>query len=67
MKALLPATEVPNEVKAFTFVFNGADGIQTVETMSAEDAKAIFNLAGQRMNRMQRGVNIVNGKKVLVK
>ena len=66
-KALLPATEVPSEIKAFTFVFNGADGIQTVETVSAEDAKAIFNLAGQRMNRMQRGVNIVNGKKVLVK
>ena len=31
-KALLPATEVPSEIKAFTFVFNGADGIQTVET-----------------------------------
>lgn len=26
---------------------------------------SIYNLAGQRMNRMQKGINIVNGKKVL--
>ena len=68
-KALLPAGEVSSGsgVKAFTFVFNGADGIQTVEHVSAEQAADIFNLAGQRLNKMQRGVNIVNGKKVLVK
>ena len=28
---------------------------------------SIFNLAGQRMSKLQKGVNIVNGKKVLVK
>lgn len=28
---------------------------------------AIYNLAGQRINRAQKGVNIVNGKKMLVK
>ena len=67
-KALLPAGADPSTpVKAFTFVFNGADGIQHVETVSAEDAKAIFNIAGQRMKRMLPGVNIVNGRKVLVK
>ena len=67
-KALLPANEVPNEVKAFTFVFvNTATGVRTVETVSAEDAKAIFNLAGQRLSKTQRGINIVNGKKVVVK
>ena len=27
----------------------------------------IYNLAGQRMSKLQKGVNIVNGKKVLVK
>ena len=66
-KALLPASEVPNEVKSFTFVFESADGIKTVEQVSAREAAEIFNLAGQRMSKMQRGVNIVNGKKVLVK
>ena len=34
---------------------------------SAEEAAEIFNLAGQRLQKAQRGVNIVNGKKVLVK
>ena len=28
---------------------------------------SIFNLAGQKMSKLQKGVNIVNGKKVLVK
>ena len=28
---------------------------------------SIFNLAGQRLSRMQKGINIVNGKKVLVR
>jgi hypothetical protein len=29
------------------------------------DGKEIYNLAGQRLNKMQRGINIVNGKKIL--
>ena len=32
-----------------------------------EEGAAIYNLAGQRLSKMQRGINIVNGKKVLVK
>lgn len=31
------------------------------------DNAEIFNVAGQRMNKLQRGINIVNGKKVLIK
>jgi hypothetical protein len=27
----------------------------------------IFNLAGQRIQKMQKGINIVNGKKVVLK
>ena len=69
-KALLPATAVPAQqggVKSFTFVFNGADGITTIENVQCTmDNDAIFNLAGQRMSKMQRGINIVNGKKILV-
>lgn len=68
-KALLPAKLITegNSAKAFTFVFEGADGIKTVEHVSAEEAAEIFNLAGQRLQKAQRGVNIINGKKVLVK
>ena len=34
---------------------------------SQEQSSAIFNLAGQRVEKMQRGIYIVNGKKVLKK
>ena len=69
-KAILDADRINESAgaKAFTFVFNDtATGVRTVETVSAEQAAEIFNLAGQRINKMQRGVNIVNGRKVLVK
>ena len=31
------------------------------------EGAAIYNLSGQRMQKMQRGINIVGGKKILVK
>ena len=40
--------------------------IKAVETTETE-SKAIYNLAGQRVSKMQKGIYIVNGKKVLVK
>lgn len=66
-KALLPIDNTTAGVKSFTLIFNDADGIQTIETVSAEKAQAIFNLAGQRLPKAQKGINIINGKKVLVK
>ena len=42
------------------------DGIASpIEEIEAEGA--IYNLAGQRLEKMQKGINIVNGKKILVK
>lgn len=46
--------------------FDEATGISTVEVANAENG-AIYNLAGQRMNKAQKGVFIVNGKKVVLK
>ncbi|MBR3548435.1 MAG: chitobiase/beta-hexosaminidase C-terminal domain-containing protein [Bacteroidaceae bacterium] len=66
-KAILPASVVNGNVKTLNFVFNDETGIREVHTISAEEAAEIFNLAGQRLQKPQRGVNIVNGKKVLVK
>ena len=43
------------------------DGIGLTPAPSPVSERSIFNLAGQRMSRVQKGVNIVNGKKVLVK
>ena len=63
-KALLPVSAMTSGVKAFTFVFDDdATGISTVESFTEEGA--IYNLAGQRLQKMQKGINIVNGKKIL--
>ena len=60
---------VVNNVKALTIRFGGdADGIMTIENGQVTiDNSEIFNLAGQRVNKAQKGIYIVNGKKVLVK
>lgn len=34
-------------------------------TTGEDDEETIYNLAGQRLNKMQRGINIVNGQKIL--
>lgn len=45
------------------------DGIKTVyeEEPSAKDDGNIYNLAGQRLSKPHRGLNIIGGKKVLVR
>lgn len=56
-------------VKGFYLNFDElVDGIKGIDNgQSTKDDAAIFNLAGQRLSKLQKGVNIVNGKKVLVK
>lgn len=44
------------------FKFNDADAIMTVDANANED---IFNLNGVKLNKAQRGVNIIGGKKVM--
>ncbi|MBR3857991.1 MAG: hypothetical protein IKM68_08450, partial [Bacteroidaceae bacterium] len=51
-------------VKAFFFDGDDATGISGVDAnLNANDA--IYNIAGQRIQKMQKGINIINGKKVL--
>ena len=50
-------------VKSFIFDDDDATAIGTVESFTEEGA--IYNLAGQRLQKMQKGINIVNGKKIL--
>lgn len=67
-KAYIPAAEIPNNVRAFTFVFSDPiTGISETQTVSPEEFGAMFNLAGQRISQPQKGVVIVNGKKILVR
>ena len=43
------------------------DGIKGVTAGESNQTVVIYNLAGQRLSKLQKGINIVNGKKVLVK
>lgn len=68
-KALLPASALSSgsPVKGFTFVFEDeVDGICEMknEKLKMNNDEAIYNLSGQRLNKMQRGINIINGRKV---
>jgi len=53
-------------VKAFFFSKDDATGLSDMSDQS-DQSEAIFNLAGQRIQKMQKGINIVDGKKMLVK
>ena len=50
-----------------TFTCDDADGIREMknEELRMKNDGPIYNLAGQRMTGMQKGINIIGGKKVL--
>ena len=43
------------------------DGISDIPATEQPTSVGIYNLAGQRLEKLQKGINIVNGKKILVK
>lgn len=45
---------------------DAATAIQSIEK-AVEDNEAIYNLQGVRLNKVQKGINIINGKKVIKK
>ena len=58
------------EARAYTMNFDdsdedAADAIVSPLGETEEGAGAIYNLAGLRLQKMQKGINIVNGKKIL--
>ena len=55
-------------VKALNIKLDDTEtAISEVKKEGVKCKKTIFNVAGQRMSKLQKGVNIVNGKKVFVK
>ena len=58
-----------NAVKALKLEFEEEDPTGIDNLIDNEDLNddVIYNLAGQRINKMQKGINIINGKKVLIK
>lgn len=55
------------DIQELTLRFNDVeDGIQKVLPIEKESVD-IFNLSGQRMSRLQKGINIINKKKIITR
>lgn len=63
-KAYIQST---SSVKAFYFEGEDDDatGIEAIDNGQQTIDSQIYNLAGQRLQKMQNGINIINGKKIL--
>lgn len=65
-KAYLVSNETGHLVKAFYFVGEGETAIGSIQNSNFEIQNGeVYNLAGQKLSKMQKGVNIINGYKVL--
>ena len=64
-KAYLPAPAAAEGVKSYGLRFPGTTGIENVEVENASNV--IYDLTGRRVEVAERGIYIINGKKVLVK
>lgn len=57
---------IPNATKDFYTIFNTTTtGVESVAVPSEDGPETIYNISGQRLGKMQKGINIVNGKKIL--
>ena len=62
-KAYLKTTSSP-----YAYYFDDTTGINEIGQQTTDNRQQpIYNLSGQRLNKMQKGINIVDGRKVLVK
>jgi hypothetical protein len=52
-------------VKGYLFSFDNETAIANVNVNDNINEGAIYNIAGQRLSKMQKGINIVNGIKVM--
>ena len=64
-KAYLPVSEAQGTATFYGFDWAGTTAIQNVEVEN--EVKAIYDLTGRQVNAVERGIYIINGKKVLVK
>lgn len=63
-RAYIPAATAAG-IKSFAISFGDTDAIGAVKAVN--DNADIYNLAGQRVIKLTKGIYVVNGKKVLVK
>ena len=50
-----------------TYKYTVVNEIFGIENNDEHTIQGIFNLNGQRLNAPQKGINIINGKKVVMK
>jgi len=63
-----PTVTVENSDETFTGEFDAqTTGIRDVRWKKEDGRSIIYNLQGQRLHSLQKGLNIVNGQKVFVK
>lgn len=55
------------EIKNFSVTTSSVDGINAVEDNAKVADDAIYNLAGQRLAKPAKGINVIGGKKVVIK
>lgn len=64
MEWIVPAGQA--EVRSFVISFDDATGISDIIPEKKENrTHLIYNISGQRLNKPQKGLNIVNGKKTI--
>ncbi len=57
-----------NESRSFVFDFGTETGIESIESVeTVMGSAAVYDLSGRRVSKAQKGIYIVNGKKVVVK
>jgi hypothetical protein len=64
---LFGSSATENKIMPLSITEGNGTGIETIHNSQFTVSKSIYNLQGIRMNSLQKGLNIVNGKKVMVK
>lgn len=59
-------TSASSGVKGFLFSFDDENNIEEIVDSKSSNGEC-YNLAGQRLSKPMKGINIVNGKKVVIK
>ena len=66
-KCYLTVPASAGSARAFYFPGDEPTSIEGIFAADESGTVSIYNLAGQKLNRLQKGINIVNGRKVVVK
>ena len=66
-QGMTEAYQQADQWKEFFFISDDAAAVQGIMTDRTVAPTRIFNLRGQRLSQPQKGINIVDGKKVVVK